>query len=222
MGVRGKQLLRILIADQHPIIRAGIRVLLQETGSWQQFEVDEAETSEEAISLVASGEYPIVLMEYNLPGRGGIKATELILARWPHTGVIALTDTDDGAQAERMIRAGAKGCILRNLGADGLLYAVRTVLAGGRFYSNEIVQQLLGRRNSVKRDPLERLTARERVVFMSILNGMTDKEIAMDLGIAKRTIDKHRQHINYKLGTRTPLELLQAGLRMGLVKVPGE
>jgi DNA-binding NarL/FixJ family response regulator len=220
MGVRERLPLRILIADQHRIIRAGIKALLAETGSWQRFETSEAETTEEAIAMVASGEYAVILMEYNLPGRGGIKATEMIHSRWPGISVIALTDSDDGAQAERIIKAGANGCILRNVGLDTLIAAIRTVMAGGRFYSNEIAQQLLRHGKTWRADPLERLTARERQIFLFLLTGLGDKDIAQELGIAKRTVDKHRQHINYKLGTRTPLELLQAGLRFGLVKAP--
>lgn len=220
MGVRERSPLRILIADQHRIIRAGIKALLAETGSWQRFETGEAETTEEAIAMAVSGEYAVVLMEYDLPGRGGIKATEMIHMRWPGISVIALTDSDDGAQAERIIKAGAKGCILRNVGVDTLIAAIRTVIAGGRFYSNEIAQQLLQHGKLGKRDPLECLTARERQIFRFLLTGLGDKDIAVELGIAKRTVDKHRQHINYKLGIRTPLELLQAGLRFGLVKAP--
>jgi len=218
MSVRSKQLLRILVADQHPIIRAGIKMLLTKMSSRQQFEVEEAETTEEAIAMVTADQYSVVLMEYNLPGRGGIKATEIILSQCPHTAVIAIMYTDERAHAERIIRAGAKGCILLNVGPDNLLVAIRTVMAGGRFYSNEIAQQLLGHRVVANRDPLERLTTRKRQVFLFILRGMADREIALELCIAKRTVDKHRQHINYKLGTRTPLELLQAGLRLGLVK----
>lgn len=220
MGVRAKPLLRILVADQHPIIRAGIKALLAETSSWQQYEVDVAETTEEAIALIASGLYPVVLMEYNLPGIGCIKATEVIMTRWPHTCVIVLTDTDDGALAERAISAGAKGCILRNVSLDILIIAIRTVMAGKRFYSNEIAQQLITPSVSGRPNDLERLTTREREVLIFILNGYTDRQIAVELAISKRTVDKHRQHINYKLGTRTPLELVQAGLRLGLIRLP--
>lgn len=219
MSVRSKQLLRILVADQHPIIRAGIKMLLTNMGLGQQFEIEEAETTEEAIAMVTTDNYSVVLMDYNLPGRGGIKGTELILSLCPHTAVIAVMYSDERSHAERIIRAGAKGCILRNVGPDTLLVAIRTVVAGGRWYSNEIAQQLLDHRAAANRDPLERLTERERQVFLSILNGMGDRDIGLELGIAKRTVDKHRQHINYKLGTKTPLELLQAGLRLGLVKI---
>jgi len=220
MGARSAVPICVLVADQHRIVRAGIKALLSELSSWQRFEVDEAETTEEAIARLASGNYPVVLMECSLPGRGGIKATETILARWPSTCVIALADTDDAVQAERILRAGAKGCILRNVGLDTLVGAIRTAMSGRCFLSNEIAQQLLKRKAGSKEDQLERLTAREKQVFLSILAGLGDREIAAEMGIAKRTVDKHRQHINYKLGTRTPLELLQAGLRLGLVRVP--
>lgn len=144
----------------------------------------------------------------------------MIVSRWPNTCVIAMADSDDGIRAERIVRVGAKGCILRNVGLDTLVFAIRTVMSGGRFYSNEIAQQLLGRRADSIQDPLGRLTAREKQVFISILKGLGDREIGAQMGISKRTVDKHRQHINYKLGTRTPLELVQAGLRLGLVKAP--
>lgn len=141
------------------------------------------------------------------------------MSRWPATCILALTNTDDGPLAERIVNAGARGCILRNLGPDTLISAIQTVIAGRRFYSNEIAQQLL-RYNESKLDPMQLLTNREKQIFMSILAGLRDKNIAAQMGIAKRTVDKHRQHLNYKLGTRTPLELKQAGLRMGLIKMP--
>src|ERR1700722_19556591 len=131
MGVRDRPLLRILVADHHPIFRAGIKALLVETSSWQRFEVVEAESTEEAFAFVASGEFAVVLMNYNLPGRGGIKGVEIIKSRWPATAVIALTDSDDGGRAERIVKAGAKGCILKNVGVDTLLAAIRTAMAGG-------------------------------------------------------------------------------------------
>ena len=220
MGVRDRPLLRILVADHHPIFRAGIKALLVETSSWQRFEVVEAESTEEAFAFVASGEFAVVLMNYNLPGRGGIKGVEIIKSRWPATAVIALTDSDDGGRAERIVKAGAKGCILKNVGVDTLLAAIRTAMAGGVFYSNEIAQHLLGRSLVATPRSLARLTTREKEVFLSILTGYSDGEIAERLNVSKRTIEKHRQNIHCKLGTRTPLQLIQAGLRFGLIPKP--
>jgi len=220
MRVRERPCLRILVADQHRIFRAGVKTLLSEMSSWQRFQVEAAETTEEAIAMMASGQYSVVLIEYNLPGRGGIKAAEMIHARWPGVAVIAVADIDEAGFAERIVRAGARGCILRNIGLDTLIGAIRTVMAGRCFFSNEIAQRLLERGRGVKEDLLEQLTAKEKQVFLSILAGLRDREIAAQMGIAKRTVEKHRQHIHYKLGTRTGLELLQAGLRLGLVRAP--
>lgn len=211
--------MNVLVADHHRIVRAGIKALLSETGSWQQFKVDEAETTEQAIEMVCSGEYGVVLMEYGLPGRGGIKATELLTARRPDTCVLVLTDIDDGAQAERVIKAGARGVILKNIALETLVVAIRTVIAGKTFYSNEIAIRLLERTVSPV-EQMERLTAREKEIFKAIMEGLGGKEIAARMGIHKRTVDKHRQHINYKLGIKTSLELVQAGLRMGLIALP--
>ena len=210
---------RVLVADQHRIVRAGVKVLLMETSSWQSFEVDEAESTEQAIAMVAAGQYAVVLIECGLPGRGGIKATEIICSRWPKTCILGLADSDEAVQAERMVQAGARGLILRNIGADTLIVAIRTAMAGKQFYSNEISLRLLERKAGPAHNSLERLTIREKQVFMAILDGFGGKDIASRMGIEKRTADTHRQHINYKLGTKTPLELIQAGLRFGLVKV---
>ncbi len=208
---------RVLVADQHRIVRAGIRVLLMETRSWQPFEVDEAETTEEAIALLTSAQYRVVLMEYGLPGRGGVKATEIMLARWPRVCILGLVESESVISADQMIKAGANGLILTNISADMLISAIRTVLAGRQFYSNEIALRLLERKKGLTIDSLARLTMREKEVLKAILEGFGDKEIALQMGIGRRTVDKHRQHIKGKLGVRTPLELVQAGLRLGLV-----
>jgi two-component system nitrate/nitrite response regulator NarL len=194
-------------------------VLLRETSSWQPFEVDEAESTEQAIAMVAVGQYAVVLIECGLPGRGGVKATEIICSRWPRTCILGLADSDEAVLAERMVQAGARGIILRNIEADTLISAIRTAMAGKQFYSNEISLRLLERRGRPAHDSLERLTAREKEVFRAILDGFGGKDIACLMGIEKRTVDKHRQHINYKLGTKTPLELIQAGLRFGLIRM---
>ncbi len=117
-----------------------------------------------------------------------------------------------------MISAGAKGVILRNIEADMLAFAIRTVMTGQFFYSNEVAIRLMERMKGLVSDDMERLTQREKEIFSSIMQGFRGREIATRLGIAKRTVDKHVQHINHKLGTRSPLELVQAGLWMGLVK----
>jgi DNA-binding NarL/FixJ family response regulator len=120
-----------------------------------------------------------------------------------------------------MIRAGAKGYLLKNIEPGTLLPAIRTVMGGNRFYSNEIAQLLL---EPVFVQPVEdkmsRLSRREKEVFRLFLEGLQSKEIAQQLRISIRTVDKHKEHIVSKLGVRNTLGLVLAGLRMGLVRIP--
>lgn len=218
MGPKATALVRVLIADQNCIVRTGIKVLLMETRSWQSFQVSEAGSTEQAIALLSETAFDIVLLECGLPGLGGIKATAVIISRWPRTCVLGISYGEDCLVVERMISAGAKGVILRNIEADMLAFAIRTVMTGQFFYSNEVAIRLMERMKGLVPGEMERLTLREKEVFASIMQGFRGREIATKLGIAKRTVDKHLQHINHKLGTRSPLELVQAGLRMGLVK----
>ncbi|HET6256661.1 MAG TPA: response regulator transcription factor [Puia sp.] len=218
MGPKGIKPVHVLIADQNCIVRTGIKVLLMETRSWQCFQVTEARSTEQAIALLSETAFDIVLLECGLPGIGGIKATSLILSRWPRTAILGISHDEDCLVVERMVNAGARGIILNNVEADMLAFAIRTVMSGQIFYSSELAVRLMERMKGIPPNGMERLTVRERQIFGFVMEGIAGREIGSKLGIAKRTVDKHLQHINHKLGTRSPLELVQAGLRMGLVK----
>jgi two-component system, NarL family, response regulator NreC len=212
---------RVLVADSHRILRIGLQVMLQEMSSRQRFEIEEAETTEEAMTKILASDIHVVVMDYHLPGRGGPKATELILARRPGICILGWSYHAERTHAEQMIHAGAKGYILKNIEQETLLSAIQTVLGGKLFYSNEVAQRML---EPVTVQPVEdkmtRLSRREREVFGLVLEGLQSKEVAEQLRISIRTVDKHKEHIISKLGVRNALGLVQAGLRMGLVRVP--
>jgi two-component system, NarL family, nitrate/nitrite response regulator NarL len=218
--------IRILIADDHRMVREGIRTMLSETKSARKFEVDEAETLEEAVAKARAGGYDVILMDYHLPGEvhyGGAKATELIRLRDPDARVLAISSYDELAYVERMEAAGAKGYVLKNIEADTLVVAIKTVMAGRPFYSNEIALKKMEPRPARREEsPLDRLSPREREVLEAILAGGTNRVIAASLGIDKRTVDKHREHLMAKLGVRNAIGLVQVGLRLGLIKGPGK
>ena len=160
----------------------------------------------------------VLLMDYNLPGRGGAKATELILKKHSGIRVLGLSNYENRSYVEQMVQAGARGYVLKNIEPDTLAVAIRTVFAGKAFYSNEIAMQWIALSRAQERpDPLERLTTREREVLRQILAGSRDKEIAAQLFISKRTVDKHRQNLMAKLGVRNAVELVQAAMRMGVM-----
>jgi len=209
---------RVLVADSYRVVRMGIRVMLGETRSYRRFEVEEAETTEEALAKAVTGNIRVVLMDYDLPGRGGPKATELILSRRPDVCVLGLSFSDERSRIEQMVSAGAKGCVLKNIEPDTLGVAIQTVMSGKLFYSNELALKLLEPRTvRPTLSELARLTAREQEIFRAILGGLRDREIAEQLGIGKRTVDKHREHLMGKLGARNAVELVRVGVRLGLM-----
>lgn len=212
-----KRPIRVLVADNHGITRVGIKTILTAPRSGQRFELSEAASTEEALGAIRSGRYDAVLLGYGLPGRGGIKTTELILQRSPDLAVLGLMEAADRGATEKMISAGARGCILTSIEPDTLEAAIRTVIAGKSFYSNEIALQLLEPGVKPLEDRVWRLTEREKEIFRAILKGYRNREIAELLGIGKRTVDKHRQRLNAKLGVSTPVGLVEAGMRLGLL-----
>jgi len=212
---------RVLVADSHRVSRSGLRVMLQEMSSYQRFEVEQAETTEEAITKVLAGDFQVVVMDYHLPGRGGPKATELIVARRPEISILGWSYHADRTHAEQMIQAGAKGYLLKSIEQDTLLSAIRTVMGGKRFYCNEIAQRML---EPVTVDPvaekLNKLSRREIEIFRLVLEGLQSREMAEQLRISIRTVDKHKEHLVSKLGVRNAHGLVLAGLQLGLVRIP--
>jgi DNA-binding NarL/FixJ family response regulator len=216
---KGRAPVRVLVADGHRMVREGVRVMLEEVGGgWDRFLVDMAGTSEEAMAKVMGGDFGVVLMDYWLPGRGGVKATELLLAKRPGSCILGLAYTDERGWAERMMAAGARGVVLKNIGAETLVTAIRTVMDGRRFYSNEVALRLLEPvKCQVLSDSRAGLSSREKEVLRLILEGLRDREVAERLGIGKRTVDKHRQHLMAKLGVRSAVGLVRAAMEMGMM-----
>jgi DNA-binding NarL/FixJ family response regulator len=203
------------------MVRAGIRAMLAASTATLRADIEEAETTEEAIARCSTGAFDIVLMDFHLPGRGGPKATEMILQKRPGVRILCLSSYDERSYVDSMMAAGASGYILKNVEPDTLVSAIKTVMAGKFFYSNEIALKLLEPR-PVRTGPGESalLSAREKEVFKLILSGLKDREVAEKMGIAKRTVDKHRQNLMAKLNARNAVELVQAAVRMGWVKSP--
>jgi DNA-binding NarL/FixJ family response regulator len=180
--------------------------------------VEEAETTEQAMEKVERGAYDVVLMDYQLPGIGGEKATELILKRQPGLCVLGLSIYEERSYVERMVRAGARGYLLKNVEPDTLVTAIRSALVGIPYYSNEIALKWMDKRmNPLRPGPLDRLTVREKEVFRLIFLGLRDWEIAAKMYISKRTVDKHRQNLMAKMEVRNVAELMQEAFRWGMM-----
>lgn len=218
MSISGKRPVRILIADHHRIVRAGFQEILKQARSAQGFAPAEAETAEEALEMLRAEKYDVLFVVYDIPPNGGVKATELILRRNPHLKILGLMTTAEREPVLKMVTAGAVGCILTSIQPDTLVEAIRTVLGGRQFFSNDISLELNKPHLEREQHAMPRITRREREVLEKILSGCRNHEIADSMCISKRTVDKHRQSLNAKLGARNPVELALRAMLFGLAK----
>ena len=217
MALNQTNAIRVLVADDHPPIRAGIRSMLTGVSRVLPCLVEEAGTTEDAYELVDRAPFDVVLMDYNIPGTGGDKATRLILARRPDARVLALSNYTDRAYVKRMVEAGARGYVAKTIEADALYGAIRTVLSDKPYYSSEVAVQWMGADMfAFGRNVADALTRQEREVIRLVLAGKRDKEIGAKMFLSPRTIEKHRHNAMAKLGAHNAVDLVQAATRLGL------
>ncbi len=203
---------RVLLADDHALVRSGLRALLEGQGDIEV--VGEAEDGVAAVERCRKLQPDVVVMDLTMPGRGGIKATEDIRRECPKAKVVVLTMHDDEAYLRMARLAGAAGFVLKKSLATELLQAIRAVQAGKTYFpaGDEAAP--------IKRDraPLDLITEREREVLALIALGYTTPEIAAKLHISDKTIETHRAHIADKLGLRARADLVRFALEHGLLK----
>lgn len=219
--------IKILIADDHKLVRTGIRYTL--TGGENATlidRIDEVVNGKEAVERAKIFTYDIILMDINMPELDGIKATAQILKDNSDAKIIALSMHSDDYEIRSMIKAGAKGYLLKNTGSEVLGEAIKTILDGGKYYSNEVALKLMEPYTgdlSEKRSPSRidkrkiSLTRRELEVLRLIANEYTNEEIAQKFELSKRTIDSHRQNILSKLQVKNTAGLIKYAIRLGLV-----
>ena len=213
----------VLLADDHQVIREGLRNLIEDQSDMEV--VGEASNGREAISMCEDMRPQVVVMDVAMPDLNGIEATRHIVHECPETRVLALSMHADRHYAAGMLGAGAAGYVLKDCAFDELADAIRTVADGGRYLSREIEGVVL-------RDYVERLsgevgdasvfsvlTDREREVLQLVAEGCTTREIAADLHVSVKTIESHRQNIMDKLEIRSIAELTKYAIREGLTSL---
>ena len=207
---------RILLVDDHPLLREGLgRLIAAEPGLGV---CGMAGTVQEAIALVDSEKPDLVVTDLTLPGRNGLELIKDLGATHPDIPVIVLSMHDELIYAERVLRAGGRGYVMKDTPPDRLIEAIRTVIGGGVFASQTVTAHFLkalssGKTTSQPSFPLERLTDREMEVFELIGQARSNHEIANRLGISPRTLDAHRAHIREKLGLADSNELTRHAIR---------
>jgi len=212
--------LRILLADDHTVMRSGLRALLERQQNYEV--VGEADNGREAVSLCASLLPDIVIMDVGMPLLNGVEATKALLKQSPSTGVVMLSMHSDEVYVMRSLQAGARAYLLKDSAAPDLISAIDAVSHGKSFFSPAIRSllaedfiQVLRQKGAV--DSYELLTAREREILQLLAEGKSNKEVAADLNISLYTVETHRSNILEKLGLHTPAELILYAVRKGII-----
>ncbi len=206
---------RILLADDHAVVRQGFKMIL---GAQSDMEiVGEAANGREAVELAEQMRPDIVVMDVAMPELNGIEATRRLAASIPHTRVIALSMHKDSVYVREILRAGARGYLLKDSGAEDLVKAIRAVAGGESWLSPAVSNAVLDDYRRHVTNPIDLLTSREREVLQMLAEGKTNKEIAAVLNLSVYTVDAHRGRIMEKLNLHSINELVRFAVRNGLI-----
>lgn len=208
-------MIRLLIAEDHQLMREGLRALL--TSIEDMRVIAEADDGQDAVARALDLGPDVVLMDVGLPGLNGIDATQRLATQRPDIRVLIVTMHDDAQTVDRALRAGARGFVLKGGGVDTLSDAIRTVAKGDVFLDPKIAQYVLqGYLRSDDNEVSIPLTPREREILQLIAEGNTSREIAERLGVKTKTIQNYRAQIMDKLDVRTTAGLVRTAMKLGL------
>jgi two-component system, NarL family, response regulator NreC len=216
-------MIRVGIVDDHDLVRAGIRALLEQDPAFEV--VGETGDGQEAIRLARRLHPDVLLMDVHLPGGiGGLEATETIAADCPDVKVIILTQYENREYIRRAIRIGARGYLLKGSVAAQLKDAIKTVYAGQRYLHPAVAEELVDlvtTGKSLEEDDYDRLTLREKQVFKLLAEGKTSRDISKYLTISLKTAMTHRTNVMAKLSMHSRAELIRYAIRKAIIPVEG-
>ena len=214
-------MIRVLVVDDHAILRDGIRSILE--SQEDIVVVGEASDGAEALEYVSNLLPDLVLMDISMPKTNGLEATRLIKERFPQVKVLILTQHDNREYIAPALGAGASGYVLKRSGRREMLNALRQVHEQGTFLPSSITQEVFQEYSQAGRNGKEgehHLTERERQVLQLVVEGKSNKEIAMVLGISPKTVSVHRTNIMSKLDVQNTVELIRYATSNPLVSLP--
>jgi DNA-binding NarL/FixJ family response regulator len=213
--------IRIIIADDHQIVRQGLRVLLEKEPDMQV--VGEAEDGPSTVRMAKELAPHVILMDIKMPVLNGIEATRQILTDLPDVKIIALSMYPDQRFVTNMLRSGARGYVLKDCAFEELIQAIRMVVANKTYLcpsvTEVVVKDYVNLNPSPNQNSFAVLTAREREVLRLLTEGRRTSQIAQLLEISVKTVDTHRQQIIHKLGIRSLAELTKYAIREGLTSL---
>ena len=214
-GLRASPL-RLLLVDDHPVLRAGLKALLSAESDLSV--VAEAETGAQAVELVSRVQLDLVLMDVSMPGMSGVEAARQIKSAKPDLPILALSVHEEVSVVRQLLDAGVDGYALKRSACDELVRAVRTVAAKGPYVDPSLSGQLLRsnpRWSAAAKVPVASLSEREAEVVRLLAQGMTMKEIAHQLALSPRTLETYRARAMEKLALKTRADLVRYAFRSG-------
>jgi DNA-binding NarL/FixJ family response regulator len=209
---------KVLIVDDHAIVRQGLAELINDQNDLVT--CGEAESPPQAMKVIAETKPDVAVVDVSLKGGDGIELCRQIHEQWPNIPVLVLSMHDEALYAERVLRAGALGYVMKQAPQDTVMAAIRRVLKGETYLSDQMSAKLLrslsGNRGSADAPPLERLSDRELQIFRLIGQGRSVKDIAEELFLSPKTVETHKEHIKQKLNLDTSNDLLRYAIEARL------
>lgn len=207
---------RVVLADDHAVVRLGFRMLLEGAGGQV---VGEAGSGEEALRLYGELQPDLLVMDVSMPGMGGLAALERLLLQHPQARVLMLSAHKDSVVPVRAMRLGARGYLCKKAEPAEFLRAVRLVAGDQRFLDADLAQEVALAQLSGAASPVDALTDKEFAVFMQLAQGRTVNEVAEDFFLSPSTVGTHLYHIKQKLNVQNAAELALLAMRSGLIEV---
>ena len=214
---------RVMLVDDHPIVRQGLANLIDAEDDL--IVVAQAESADGALAALPEARPDVVVIDVALGARSGLELVKDIRGRWPDMPMLVLSMHDELLYAERALRAGAKGYVMKQEATEKVMEGIRRVLAGELYVSEKMAARLMSQAVSSKgapeENPLSRLSDRELEVFTMIGHGVGTREIAKKLFLSVKTVEAHREHIKEKLNLKNGTELMRFAVQYTLQEAPG-
>ncbi|MEM9576721.1 MAG: response regulator transcription factor [Pseudomonadota bacterium] len=207
--------IKVLIVDDHPMVAEGIQSILE---SYEDLHiVGNCNAAQEAIDNLDTYDPDVILMDLNMPGMGGLTATEIVLERRPGTRILVLSMHDSAEYISSALSHGAMGYILKDVPTDEIKEAIDAVMAGRRYLCTGASGSLEPKHD----DTREALTGREQTILLQLAQGKSNKEVALALDISVRTVETHRKNIKRKLGISSTAGLTRYAMEHGVLQGTG-
>ena len=208
--------IKIVLVDDHAVVRAGVKRLLEQEALFDV--IVEAESGEKAYQLFGELNPDIMVMDLSMPGMGGLEAMRRILMRYEKAKILVLSMHEDLSFANQALKLGAKGYLIKNTLGDDLVKSIQALSKGEVFLSDEIAKKIAMQSIDGDQDPIDTLSAREFEIFRLLAEGLEMDAIATTLNISSKTVSNYQTMIKQKLNIHTPVELIRYAIKAGVIK----